>query len=318
MKKILFFIRVSLDAIRDTKKIVKYFSLIEINGYLVIFKIFFIRFFYCFQNIRAKQQIFITKKNTQFICLEEEKFDVDKISKNIDDIGYSPVFYLKGNYLKNITDHVFQIKNIDIKSNNINKLELLKRTNETLKDYFSRLKNLKVSRFTGTLSLHNNSLLKDFLLSEAMVNLARSYLNTNDFSVNASFFVSNPVQISESEKYQNAQYFHWDNDFKKFFKLYVYLTDVDEGSGPHIFVPGTHKKKLANHQLCRLYSDQQIYSSYSETKKFLGKAGSLFFVDSYGIHKGETPTSNSRILLNVHYGKGNILYSKDDLYFNNR
>ena len=245
-------------------------------------------------------------------------FDVDKISKNIDDIGYSPVFHLKDNFLKNITDHVFQSKNIDIKSNNINKLELLKKTNEPLNDYFLRLKNLKVSRFTGTLGLHDNSLLKDFLLSEAMVNLARSYLNTNDFSVNASFFVSNPVQISETEKYQNAQYFHWDNDFKKFFKLYVYLTDVDEGSGPHIFVPGTHKKKLASHQLCRLYSDQQIYSSYSETKKFLGKAGSLFFVDSYGIHKGETPTSNSRLLLNVHYGKGNILYSKDDLYFNNR
>ena len=170
------------------------------------------------------------KKNTQFICLEEEKFDVDKISKNIDDKGYSPVFHLKGNFLKNITDHVFQSKNIDIKSNNINKLELLKKTNEPLNDYFLRLKNLKVSRFKGTLSLHNNSLLKDFLLSEAMVNLVRSYLNTNDFSVNASFFVSNPVQISEIEKYQNAQYFHWDNDFKKFFKLYVYLTDVDEGS----------------------------------------------------------------------------------------
>jgi hypothetical protein len=60
MKKILFFIRLSLDAIRDAKKIIKYFSLIEINGYFVIFKIFFIRFFYCFQNIRAKQAILIT------------------------------------------------------------------------------------------------------------------------------------------------------------------------------------------------------------------------------------------------------------------
>ena len=318
MKFFFFFIKLSLDSIRDTKKIIKYFSLIEINGYFVIFKIFFIRFFYCFQNIRAKQAILITKKNTQFIFLEEEKFDVDKISKNIDDTGHSPVFHLKDNFLKDITDHVFQSKNIDIKSNNINKLELLKKTNEPLNDYFSRLENLKVSRFTGTLSLHNNSLLKDFLLSDAMVNLAKSYLNTSDFSVNASFFVSNPVQISEIEKYQNAQYFHWDNDFKKFFKLYVYLTDVDEGSGPHIFVPGTHKKKLSSHQLCRLYSDQQIYSSYPETKKFLGKAGSLFFVDSYGIHKGETPTSNSRLLLNVHYGKGKILYSKDDLYFNNK
>jgi hypothetical protein len=316
MKKIIFFIKLTLDAIRDTRKIIKYFSLIQINGYLVIFKIFFVRFFYCFQYVRSKQSILITNKSNNFFYLEEEYFKVDDISKNINDIGYSSIFHLKNNYLKNIIDYIFQSKNIDIKSSSLNKLELLKKINEPLNDYFLRLNNLKVSRFTGTLNLHNNSLLKDLLLSEAMINLAKSYLNTNDFSVNASFFVSNPIQISETEKYQNAQYFHWDNDFKKFFKLYLYLTDVNDGSGPHIFIPGTHKKKLPSHQLCRLYSDRQIYSSYPEFKKFLGKAGSLFFVDSYGIHKGETPTSNSRLLLNVHYGKGKILYSKDDLYFN--
>ena len=46
------------------------------------------------------------------------------------------------------------------------------------------------------------------------------------------------------------------------------------------------------------------------------KRGHFFFADSYGIHKGEAPQLNSRLLLNVHFGKGKILYNKDDLYFN--
>ena len=142
--------------------------------------------------------------------------------------------------------------------------------------------------------MKNDSFLKEFLLSKSMINLVKSYLNSNDFSINASFFISNPLQISEEEKYKNAQYFHWDNDFKKFFKLYIYLTDVDENSGPHIFIPRTHKKKLPEHKLCRLYSDKQIYSSYKDSRKFIGEAGSLFFTDSYGLHKAETPKSKSR------------------------
>ena len=63
----------------------------------------------------------------------------------------------------------------------------------------------------------------------------------------------------------------------------------------------------------RLYSDDNINKNYNNKRIFTGKAGSLFFVDSYGIHKGETPTDKSRLMLNVHYGKGRILYSSDDL-----
>ena len=61
-------------------------------------------------------------------------------------------------------------------------------------------------------------------------------------------------------------------------------------------------------------SDAKVYAGYSNPKVFTGKAGSLFFVDSYGLHKGETPKSKSRLMLNVHYGTGKILYTKNDKY----
>jgi ectoine hydroxylase-related dioxygenase (phytanoyl-CoA dioxygenase family) len=315
MKKIIFIIKLILDSFRDTKKITKYFNLVKLNGYEVILKIFFIRLFYSIENIRSKQKIHLINEITDNSFLEGEKFDTDQISKEIDKRGYSKIFKINNSLIKRITDQIFKSTNIDVKIDNIEKSKILKNENEEINDYFFRLKEKKISRITGTINLHNNKLFQEFLLSNSMINLVKSYLNTNNFSVNASFFISNPLEISEEEKYKNAQYFHWDNDFRKFFKLYLYLTDVDENSGPHIFIPGTHKKKRADHKLCRLYSDSQIYSSYEKSQKFLGKAGSLFFVDSYGLHKGETPKSNSRLLLNVHFGKGKILYSKDDFYF---
>lgn len=134
-------------------------------------------------------------------------------------------------------------------------------------------------------------------------------------TVSASYFISFPSKnLNEIDKISNAQYFHWDNDFSKFLKLYIYLSDVDINSGPHVFVTGTHKQKNFKHKLHRPYSDDDIYSTYTKVKSFLGNKGSSFFVDSYGLHKGETPKKNNRIMLNIHYGKGKLLYSACDKF----
>ena len=41
-----------------------------------------------------------------------------------------------------------------------------------------------------------------------------------------------------------------------------------------------------------------------------------FFTDSYGLHKGVTPLNKYRLMLNIHFGKGKLLYSKNDLFIN--
>ena len=124
------------------------------------------------------------------------------------------------------------------------------------------------------------------------------------------------MQITEFEKYENAQYFHCEQDFTKFLKFYIYLTDVDDQCGPHIYASKTHKQKKKNHRLFRLYSDNDIYNSYKDIKKFCANKGSFFFADSYGIHKGEKPKSKPRIILNVHYGANKIKYHRNDLIVN--
>ena len=99
-------------------------------------------------------------------------------------------------------------------------------------------------------------------------------------------------------------------------KFYVYLTDIDTDSGPHIFVEKSHKFKKKKHKLCRVFNDNDIYQNYEKIKEFHGKSGSAFFVDSYGLHKGKSPKKKSRILLNIHFGSGKILYSKNDIILN--
>ena len=158
--------------------------------------------------------------------------------------------------------------------------------------------------------------MREFLTSEEILTIVKNYLNTQVVSINAAFFISNPVETSEIEKYSNAQFFHWDNDFKKFLKFYIYLTDVDESSGPHLYVEKSHKYKNKQHKLCRLFSDNNVFKSYKNIREFNGKSGSAFFVDSYGLHKAKVPTKKSRILLNVHFGAGKILYTPNDIVIN--
>ena len=62
------------------------------------------------------------------------------------------------------------------------------------------------------------------------------------------------------------------------------------------------------------FSDENINRNYSKTKTFLGKKGTFFLVDSYGIHKGLTPKKNYRLMLNIHFGRGRILYSENDKF----
>ena len=66
-------------------------------------------------------------------------------------------------------------------------------------------------------------------------------------------------------------------------KYIVYLTDVDEDSGPHIFIPGSHKQnKLLP---IRRYTAAEIAGAFGQgnEKLFVGPAGTSFL---------ETPTAS--------------------------
>lgn len=99
----------------------------------------------------------------------------------------------------------------------------------------------------------------------------------------------------------DVQRFHRDPDDWRFVKLFVYLTDVDENSGPHIYVQGSHRSDLRVR--ARPYDLSYIERKYGpdSTRMMLGRRGTAFMADTVGIHMGKPPTERPRLMLIAQY-----------------
>lgn len=99
----------------------------------------------------------------------------------------------------------------------------------------------------------------------------------------------------------DTQHFHRDPDDWRFLKLFVYLSDVDAGSGPHIYVPRSHR--AAGQVRARPYAQSEIERRYGKdgTHTVLGPQGTAFIADTYGIHAGMVPTRTPRLILQAQY-----------------
>lgn len=100
---------------------------------------------------------------------------------------------------------------------------------------------------------------------------------------------------------EGLQAFHRDLDDWRFLKVFVYLTDVPQDCGPHVYVKGSHLTRAplrlrayGKDELKQAYGDEQIIS-------VTGSAGHAFAADTYGIHKGAVPVSRPRLLLQFQY-----------------
>lgn len=99
----------------------------------------------------------------------------------------------------------------------------------------------------------------------------------------------------------DVQRFHRDPDDWRFVKLFVYLTDVDENSGPHIYVQGSHRSDLRVR--ARPYDLSYIERKYGpdSARMMLGQRGTAFMADTMGIHMGKPPIERPRLMLIAQY-----------------
>lgn len=98
-----------------------------------------------------------------------------------------------------------------------------------------------------------------------------------------------------------VQQFHRDYDDWRFLKLFMYLTDVDDDSGPHEYVAGSHRG--FGQLRATLYDPESLRKRYGAESlvRVHGPRGTLFMVDTWGIHKGNVPVSGPRMLLQIQY-----------------
>jgi hypothetical protein len=100
---------------------------------------------------------------------------------------------------------------------------------------------------------------------------------------------------------KGGQRFHRDYDCARSFKLFLYVTEVDADSGPHVYVQGSHRSRLI--ESGRAQTDADIVSAFGAeaVTPIMAPAGSWFLEDVYGFHKGQLPKTKPRLLVAVEY-----------------
>jgi hypothetical protein len=139
------------------------------------------------------------------------------------------------------------------------------------------------------------------LMSDSFLSLiAQNYLETKPILTSISLWLDPP---SENKSYQPHIY-HQDNDGIKYLKFFFYLTDVDEESCPHRFIKGTHKeRKPKKFSMTKRYTNEELLDYYGKEKEviFTAKAGTIIAEDTKGFHRGTTPKTKYRLLMQMEF-----------------
>lgn len=147
----------------------------------------------------------------------------------------------------------------------------------------------------------------DIAKDPLILSIARRYFNAEPVHVKTRVFWSFPLEPHQrpSGRHQKTQAFHFDTDDYQAMRLFIYLTDVDDGTGPHVCVSGSHRRKRFWHLVSpfRQKSNQAIAEGYGRQAihTVTGSAGSGFLEDPFCFHKAPLPVTTSRLLMMVRY-----------------
>ncbi len=157
------------------------------------------------------------------------------------------------------------------------------------------------------------------VVEPAHLNLIRQYLGAPPILTDISAWKSFAGEAGPKDA-RDAQLFHFDLDNYRFCKLFIYLTDVDSESGPHIFVPTTHRletisaKRPPDGNPDQAAFDQWYFETVRKSEadviKWFGTApdaitgpvGKRFIADTKGLHRGCPPANRDRWVLQFVFG----------------
>ncbi|BAZ18058.1 hypothetical protein NIES4071_99400 [Calothrix sp. NIES-4071] len=137
-----------------------------------------------------------------------------------------------------------------------------------------------------------------------LLEIATQYLEREPVHQGSLLWWSFPGERTYQQLSSNGQLFHYDLDDYRFLKFFFYLTDVDEQSGPHICVRGSHKQKKLSHLILRKReTDEDIIKYYGleSLVTICGKAGFGFVEDGFCFHKGVPPINKNRLILQLEF-----------------
>jgi hypothetical protein len=154
-------------------------------------------------------------------------------------------------------------------------------------------------------ALPSSPQLRALAFDPQLLAIARRYLGTKPVLVGANIWWSFPGPADGEQQRQAGQAFHYDIDGYGALTFFFYLTDVGPSNGPHVYVRGTHVKKLWRHTISvfKRRSDAEMDKCYGPEQQVLlcGPAGYGFAEDIFGFHKGLHPESGDRLIVQIRY-----------------
>lgn len=159
--------------------------------------------------------------------------------------------------------------------------------------------------------LGNSKAIRELAKSTYFLKIAESFLGTYPYLDSITAWRTFPLSDHLNPSSHAAQLFHYDLDRLSWIKIFIYLTDVGEGDGPHVYIEGSHQiEKKRAILLKRGYvriSDKDINLIYdsSKFKKVTGSAGTILYGNTLAFHKGEAPINNERFILELQYISNN-------------
>ncbi|RTL95981.1 MAG: hypothetical protein EKK31_28810 [Hyphomicrobiales bacterium] len=141
-----------------------------------------------------------------------------------------------------------------------------------------------------------------------LLDVARHYLGGQAKLITTRVWWSFPTgKASDADKnLASLGKYHFDLDDWRMLKFFFYLMPVDEGTGPHVYVRGSHKRRALKHQLTLLVGHPagevlDIYGQQSPVT-LTGEAGFGFVEDPFGFHMGTVPARTPRLMMEIGFG----------------
>ncbi|MER9215429.1 hypothetical protein NKI54_25745 [Mesorhizobium sp. M0663] len=141
-----------------------------------------------------------------------------------------------------------------------------------------------------------------------LLDIAAHYLGSQAKLITTRVWWSFPTGgVSDADKNMaSLGKYHFDLDDWRMLKFFFYLVPVDADTGPHVYVRGSHNRRILKHQLTLLvgHSAEEVLGVYGEQSPvtLTGQAGLGFVEDPFGFHMGTVPTRTPRLMMEVGFG----------------
>jgi hypothetical protein len=137
------------------------------------------------------------------------------------------------------------------------------------------------------------------VLAGPYCDIAQEYLGCRPALAHVSLWLDAP----SSDRFEPYLY-HYDNEGPGFLKFFLFLSDIEPGTGAHHFVIGSHHlDKPDSVARSGLYSDEQIFAAYDKQNEVIaqGAAGTILVEDTKGFHRGSQITRDFRLLVQLEF-----------------